>query len=375
VVVFSGGGTGGHLYPALALADALMAAQPSVRAFFVGAERGLEARVLPERGLDHLLLPVHGIDRRSPTSFLRASLGLARALPRVGGAFLDLRPELVVVTGGYAAAPAGLAAWLMGIPLVIQEANSVPGVTTRLLAGFADRILMGFPEASRALPRRIAARVRYSGNPVAPPFALDRAEARRSLGIPTHGPLVLVVGGSQGSAALNEATLEAIAIGVSSGRPWAEGVHLLWSTGPTHIERIQAALGELGSPAWVTPVGYIDEMPLALASCDLAVSRAGAMATSELLAWGVPSVLVPLPTAAADHQTHNARALVDVGAAAFVDERDLTGATLVHALRDLLSDPRALAAMKASASAVSHPAAAREIATELGGYLGGGFER
>ncbi|HSR43459.1 MAG TPA: undecaprenyldiphospho-muramoylpentapeptide beta-N-acetylglucosaminyltransferase [Longimicrobiales bacterium] len=367
VVVFSGGGTGGHLYPALALADALASLRPDVRPFFVGASRGLEARVLPARGVPHLLLPVRGVARREGWRNWRVVPALLRSLDIVAEAFQRLRPELVVVTGGYAGAPAGVAAAVRGVPLVLQEQNSVPGVTTRLLARRARVVHVAFPEAAGRLPTSSRSRVRVSGNPVRPPVPVDEGEARRAFGLPDRGPVVLVVGGSQGSRALNRALVEAVR-GVVAGtleRPAELGV--LWSTGPDHLGAVRDALGEV--PEWVRPVGYVDDMHLALGSADLAVSRAGAMATSEFLAWGVPMVLVPLPTAAADHQTLNARALADAGAAVHLPEAELTGEALWRTVTGSVGDSARLEAQRKAARERGRPHAARRIAATLADLL------
>lgn len=365
VAVFSGGGTGGHLYPALALAEAVGRLRPDVHPFFVGAERGIEARLLPARGVEHLLLPVRGADRGS----LLANLGVIKALiasvAAVRRVFRSLQPGMVVVTGGYAGGPAGIAAGLLGIPLALQEQNAVPGATTRMLSRWARQVHVAFPEAVDLLPRSARARAVVAGNPVRPPVAMDPAAARRGLGLEEAGVVVLVTGGSQGSAALNTLVLEALR-GVAAGRlPRPHGMQLLWSTGPSHIDGIRTALGDLGSPGWVHAVGYVDDMPSALASCDLAVSRAGAMATSEFTAWGIPAVLVPLPTAAADHQTRNARALAEAGAVVHLVQAGLEPDTLWAAMAGLVTDDARRDAMARAARGRGHPDAALQIARAL----------
>lgn len=370
VAVFSGGGTGGHLYPALALAEALATLRPGLRTFFVGAERGIEARILPVRGQDHLLVPVRGLDRRRPLEAPGVALALLASVLRVGAVFRRLRPRMVVVTGGYAGGPAGIAAGLLGIPLALQEQNALPGATTRLLSRWARQVHLAYPEAVPLLPRRARARARVSGNPVRPPLpTVDGAAARARLGVAAEGPVVLVVGGSQGSAALNSLVLDAVR-GVEEGsltRP--AGVQLLWSTGPDHLEGISSALARVGNPSWVRAVGYLDDMPSALGVAALAVSRAGAMATSEFLAWGIPSILVPLPTAAADHQTRNARALEAAGAALHLPQAGLGGADLWRAVAALVRDSKRLAAMAEAARRRGRPHAALEIARELAALL------
>jgi UDP-N-acetylglucosamine--N-acetylmuramyl-(pentapeptide) pyrophosphoryl-undecaprenol N-acetylglucosamine transferase len=369
VVVFSGGGTGGHLYPALAIADALRLRRPDVRALFVGARRGVEARVLPTRGEEHRLLPVEGVDRTAPLRSWRAIPGLLRSLFQVASLFREVEPEVVVVTGGYAGAPAGLVAGLMGIPLVLQEQNAVPGVSTRALTRWADRIHLAFPEAGRKLPASARAVTRMTGNPVRPASERDRDEARALFGLPADAVVVLIVGGSQGSRAINrivgEATAELLAGRLS--RPGR--LHLLWATGPAHLEGVLEAFATDGCPDWLHPLGYIEDMPAALAAADLAVSRAGAMTTAEFLNQGLPSVLIPLPTAAAGHQEKNARALADAGAAIALAEQGLTGVELWAQLVALSSDEGARSRMTAAASARAAPNAADTIAADVESLL------
>jgi UDP-N-acetylglucosamine--N-acetylmuramyl-(pentapeptide) pyrophosphoryl-undecaprenol N-acetylglucosamine transferase len=366
-VVFSGGGTGGHLYPALALAEALRALRPDIRAVFLGAKRGVEARVLPARGEEHHLLPIRGIDR---TGGITGNLGVPWAVvSSLGSAltlFRRLRPELVVVTGGYAGAPGGLAASVLRVPLALQEQNAVPGITTRLLADRAAQLHLAYPEAARGLSEGARGRVRFSGNPVRPPTAKDPGKSRLAFGLRPEVGTVLVVGGSQGSLALNQGILDVVRTWSAAGDP---GLQLLWSTGPRHLDGIEAALRELGSPHWVEARGYIDDMPSALAAAELAVSRAGAMATSEFLAWGLPSILVPLPTAAADHQTHNAEALEEAGCAIHVPQSRFDGTRVAGLVSELMADRARLGRMAEKARGRGRPEAAREIAEALAELL------
>jgi UDP-N-acetylglucosamine--N-acetylmuramyl-(pentapeptide) pyrophosphoryl-undecaprenol N-acetylglucosamine transferase len=364
-VLFAGGGTGGHLYPALALADALVELRPDVHPIFVGATRGIEARVLPERGVEHLLLPVRGFARGVPPwQNLGVLPALLTSLARLRSWVRSRRPEAVVVTGGYAGAPAGLVAAMSGIPLTLQEQNAVPGMTTKLLARWADRIHVAYPEVEHLLPEAARPRIRVSGNPIDPPVDRPAGEARTALGLDAERPTVLVVGGSQGSVALNDATLAALR--QIDGDP---GYQLLWSTGPNNIDAVRAALAETDAPSWLHAVPYIDDMPTALAAADVAISRAGAMATSELLAWGVPAILVPLPTSAAGHQEKNARALAEAGCAVHARQSELDGPRLERELRDLLADDARRAKMRTAARARAFPNAARDIAADIADRL------
>lgn len=365
VVVFSGGGTGGHLYPALAIADALRAQRSDVRVVFVGATRGLEARILPERGEDHHLLPVRGIDRARLASSWRVVPALCSSLYSVAQLFRRLRPEAVVVTGGYAGTPAGLVAGMLGVPLLLQEQNSVPGLATRALSRFADIIHVAFPEAIERLPRSVRDRVRQSGNPVRAASPRSRAEARSLFALPADALVGLVTGGSQGSLALNELILQAIEGVVANGLGRPERLQLLWSAGSKHHDVVAARLARLGDPPWVHVLPYIEDMPSALAAADLAVTRSGAMTTSELLNQGLPAVLVPLPTATANHQAHNAMALAQAGAAVVVSQAHLTGELLWAEVVRLAEDEATLADMRAAALSRARPDAASEIAADV----------
>ncbi|MDA0312914.1 MAG: undecaprenyldiphospho-muramoylpentapeptide beta-N-acetylglucosaminyltransferase [Gemmatimonadetes bacterium] len=368
VVVFSGGGTGGHLYPALAIADAFRQLRPDASAFFVGATRGIESRILPQRGEDHVLLPVLGIDRARPLSSWRTGLALLRSLYSVGELFRRLRPEAVVVTGGYAGAPAGFVAGLMGIPLLLQEQNSVPGVSTRVLSRMASAIHIAFPEALTHLPASVQDRVQVSGNPVRPAPHHSTEVARSEFSLPRDAFVVLVTGGSQGSKALNAVVGDAVR-GVAEGRlQRPDTLRLLWSTGPSHFDGVSNALTRLGTD-WVTALPYIEEMPVALAAADLAVSRSGAMTTAEFLNQGLPALLVPLPSAAANHQAHNAEALATAGAARVMAEQGLTGEALWAEIMTLASQPSALKAMRHAAQTRALPGAANTIAAAVNALL------
>lgn len=364
-VLFAGGGTGGHLYPALALAEAMRERDPRTEVFFVGAQRGVEARVLPERGVPHVLLPFEPIRRARPWENWRLVPALSRSFAGLARVYRDFRPDLVVGTGGYASGPAVLAGVLRGVPSALQEQNSFPGLTTRLLAGRVRQVHLAFPEARRYLTPGARTEVFEYGNPIRPPDLIpDRVGARTRFSLGS-GPVALVVGGSQGARAVNEALLSdlrAVTEGRLPARP--EGFEILWATGPANFEGISSRLAEIGA-GWVRAVPYIQDMPGALACADLAVSRAGAMALAELCAWGVPSILVPLPTAAANHQYHNAVALRDAGAATLVEERDLSTGRLWGELVGLAGDPARRAELSAKARERGRPDAAARIADRL----------
>ncbi len=370
VVLFSGGGTGGHLYPALAIAERLVEARPDVRPHFIGAARGIESRVLPGTGFPYELLPVEGFARGKGLWFNRAVAGrLLVSLASVGKLIRQWRPKVTVVTGGYAGAPAGLGSALLGVPLVLQEQNSFPGATTRVLGRFARQIHLAFPEALETLSGRARTRSEISGNPIRAPMELSAESAYQSFGLDANMRTLLVVGGSQGSAAINSRLLDAlIAIGEGRAREHP-AVQLLWATGPTHYEGVSSALARTGSPDWVHILPYIDDMPAALTIADAALSRAGAMTTSEFLAWGIPSLLIPLPSAAANHQELNARALSAQGVAHYLPESEADGLALWEHLGRLLGDSVALATMSRAARERGRPGAAQHIAKRIAELL------
>jgi UDP-N-acetylglucosamine--N-acetylmuramyl-(pentapeptide) pyrophosphoryl-undecaprenol N-acetylglucosamine transferase len=363
-VLFTGGGTGGHLYPALAIARALVRLRPDVRPHFVGATRGIERTILPGTEFPHTLLDLHPVYRARPWRNWRTAAGVVTGWRRLGALAREEAPRLVVATGGYAASGAlAFAAW-RGIPYVLQEQNSFPGQTVRLFARWARELYLGFPEAAGMLPEGARARVLDTGNPIEPPPQVrpDRARLRETWGLePAVRFVVLAFGGSQGSAALN-----ALVDGwVASGLP--DGVGVIWGTGREHYERHAArASSRVVVRPYLAPIGD------AYAVTDLAIARAGAMTTAELCAWGIPMFLVPLPTAAADHQTANARALAEVGAARWVPQHEATAVALGRVVAEAVDDPARRAEWAAASLRRGRPEASMRIAERLVTLLAGG---
>ena len=353
-VLLAGGGTGGHLIPALALAQALRDAGPSVDVLLVGAERGIEAELLPRQPFRHRLLQIEPIYRRAWWRNARW-LWLAPHVWRdVGRLLREERPAVVIGTGGYAAGPVVLRAQRAGIPTALVEENAVPGLTTRWLARGARQVHLGFPEARDRLSPGAHTEIFALGNPVRPPEPGDPRAARRALGLDPDRPTVFAFGGSQGAQTLNYAVAAALERRLL-------GANVLWGTGAAHA----AALARYAVPERVVVRGFFDSMTEPYRAADVVVSRAGAMTVAELCAWGKPSILVPLPTAAANHQTHNAHALAAAGAALFLAEHDLTAHALAQLIGELLGDPARLASLASRARARGHPNASREIVSRI----------
>jgi len=354
----AGGGTGGHLYPALAIARALDAADPRTEIFFIGARRGLERRVLPGSGYPHELLDLHPLYRAAPWRNWRIVTGGATAWRQLARRARGGRPDALVATGGYTAAVALAFARVHGIPIVIQDQNSVPGLTVRLFASAARQLHLGFPEAAARLRPGPRSEVTVSGNPIDPPPAPppEPGAARAAWGLASDGPVLLVSGGSQGSAAINAVVAEWVA----SDGPRSAGVQLLWATGHDS----HARYAHFNGPGRVV-TAYVSPMADAYAAADMALSRAGAMTIAELSAWGLPALLVPLPTAAADHQTANALAVERAGGAAVLPQTSLSAATLAAAVAGLAADLPRRTAMREAMLRRARPDAAQHIAARI----------
>jgi UDP-N-acetylglucosamine--N-acetylmuramyl-(pentapeptide) pyrophosphoryl-undecaprenol N-acetylglucosamine transferase len=356
-VLFAGGGTGGHLYPGLAIARAMKRIRPDVEPFFVGAERGIERGVLPTTEFPHELLDLHPLYRSRPWENWKTIRGAFSAWSRLGKIVAAERPACVVGTGGYASGLALAYAATHGIPYAVQEQNSFPGLTTRFFSRFARQVHNGFPEASQMEKPGRHTVVLDSGNPIDPPPSPlpDKSPERARWGFPAEGgKVMLIYGGSQGSKAINDVVAEWVRKGIP------DGLYIIWATGQgTHADYKPLENARVNVNAYLSP------MSDAYAAADFALSRGGAMATAELCAWGIPPIVVPLPTAAADHQTANAKALAAAGAAEFIRQSDLSVETLDRSVRALLNDPSLLRERSEAVLRRARPYAAETIASKI----------
>jgi UDP-N-acetylglucosamine--N-acetylmuramyl-(pentapeptide) pyrophosphoryl-undecaprenol N-acetylglucosamine transferase len=341
------GGTGGHVFPALAVAGALHGRRDVV---WLGTERGIEARLVPAAGYPVEWIQVEGLRGKGVGRWLKAPFTLVRSVGEARRALERRRPGVVLGCGGFASGPGGIAAWLAGAPLVIHEQNAVAGLTNRWLARFASRIAEGFPGS---FPRR--RRAVYVGNPVRTAIAA-LPPPRERMGAREGPPRLFVFGGSQGAAALNRLVPEAVAMLPLSRRPV-----VLHQSGDRDRDATAARYRAAGVEADVR--AFIDDMAAAYSAADLVVSRAGASTVAELAAAGVASILVPFPAAVDDHQTKNAAWLAQVGAAQIVSESGLTPGELANRLATLFSGGRAkLIAMAEAARSLAVTDAAERLA-------------
>jgi UDP-N-acetylglucosamine--N-acetylmuramyl-(pentapeptide) pyrophosphoryl-undecaprenol N-acetylglucosamine transferase len=358
-ILVAGGGTGGHLMPALAIARALQEASPDIEPVLIGATRGIESQILPTRPYRYHLLPVEPIYRRQWWKNVRWPFIAFTLLRRMNRIMAEEKPVLVVGTGGYASAPMVWLGARKGIPTAIQEQNAYPGVATRQLAKRVRQVYLGLPEARSQLSAGRRTQVIETGNPIVPPDQTRRLAAREKFKLMPWQKVLLVTGGSQGSLAINQA----IAGWIDSGE--AKEVAILWATGRGTYQQFS----HYHRPPKIQVFDFLDPMSDGMASADLVVARAGAITIAEICAWGLPSILIPLPTAAADHQTHNAAALATAGAAKHLPQSQLTPATLGTAIRTTLQRDDIRAGMRAAALARGRPDAARQIASYLLGLL------
>ena len=343
-VLIMAGGTGGHIFPGLAVAECLRA--QGVPVVWLGALGGMETRVVPAQQIELHTVAVGGLRGKGWRTRALAPLMLLRALAASLAVMRTVRPRSVLSMGGYVAGPGGVAAWLLRRPLLVHEQNRVAGFTNRRLAHFARRVLTGF---AGALPRG-----EWVGNPVRAAIAALPAPAQRLAG--RHGaPRLLVLGGSLGARALNLALPQALALLPAGARP--EVRHQCGSRG---VEEARAAYAQAGVAAEVVP--FIDDMAASYGWADLAVCRAGALTVAELTAAGLGAVLVPFPHAVDDHQTRNGEALLAIGAAELMQERDLQPQALAQRLQALLGDRNRQLAMAAAARTLAKPDAAQVIA-------------
>jgi len=353
-MLIAGGGTGGHLFPGLALAEEVKTRHPRNDVLFVGTPRGLETRIVPRSGFPLELFDVGPLKRQGALGTLRGLGRLPRALWQSRRIVRKFDPDVVVGVGGYASGPVVMAAWMMRIPTAVQEQNALPGFTNRTLGRFARACFIAFDEARAGFP---PARTHLLGNPIRRAFLDNYLHSKEPSG---ERLSILVTGGSQGAHVLNLRVAEALEqLAPELGRR-LRVVHQTGEKDLQEIARRYQALGESGVDAQAT--AFIDDMANAYAQADLLVCRAGATTIAELTVCKKPAILVPFPYAADDHQTVNARSMVRNGAAILLPERDLTGQKLAGELRALEADRERLRRMARQSGLLGRPEAAREIA-------------
>jgi UDP-N-acetylglucosamine--N-acetylmuramyl-(pentapeptide) pyrophosphoryl-undecaprenol N-acetylglucosamine transferase len=355
-VLLAAGGTGGHVYPAIAIADAIRKMRPDSEILFVGTKDRMEWQTVPKSGYEIRSVWISGFHRRLTPQNLLFPFKLITSIVQSFSILNHFKPDVVVACGGFAAGPIGWAAAKKGIPVVLQEQNSYPGVTNRMLAKYADTIFTAFDEAGEYLQGK---RIILTGNPVRKQLAMtDREESLKMFGFKARKKVLLILGGSGGAKAINDAMKENL-----------EELHdcldlqIIWQCGNRYYDRLKQDIDTDEYPN-LRLLPFIDNMPAAYGAADLVLTRAGASTCSELMLLGMPAIFVPSPNVAGNHQVRNASAMVHAGAATQLNEEKLEE-KLTRAVKKLIFDPEELGKMSEAMKSLAKPAAATAIAKEI----------
>lgn len=355
-VLIAAGGTGGHVYPAIAIADALKAQNSQTEILFVGTKDHMEWKAVPKAGYEIVNVWISGFHRRLTLKNLMFPIKLVTALSQSLNILRSFKPQVVISCGGYVAGPVGWVAGKRGIPVVIQEQNSFPGITNRMLAKVATKIFTAFKEADRFLP---ASKTMITGNPTRSTLTkVEKEVGLKAFGFDASKPVLVVMGGSGGAKSINEAVKENLDELHNKAT-----LQILWQCGSKYYEALAEEINEPDYPH-LRLTSFIDSMPEAYAAADLIISRAGASSCSEFMLTGKPSVLIPSPNVAGDHQTQNAKAMADAGASELLKDSDAVNA-LPELVSRLITDQEKLKEMNKAALSLAKPDAAKQIAEEI----------
>lgn len=359
-MILTGGGTGGHIYPATAIASQLKEEVPDAELLYIGSRTGLEKEIVAKEHIPFEEIEVSGFRRRLSWQNVRTVWHFLNAVRRCRKLIRQFRPDAVVGTGGYVCGPVVYAASRMGIPTLIHEQNAIPGLTNRFLGRFADCVAVSFDGSEKQFPN--ARKVVVTGNPRATAVVnADAEKGRRSLKIPEGAGLVLVVGGSRGARALNEVMVEMVRF--LSEVP---EVHFVYVTGKPYFEQTMRRIREYRElPANLHVVPYLHNMPDVLSATSLIISRSGASSLAEITALGIPSILIPSPNVTNNHQEANARMLADQGAAVMFTEKELSGDRIFASVQSIIADPVKAEHMSRQSMKMGRPDAARRVCREI----------
>lgn len=347
-IIIAGGGTGGHLFPGIAVAEEFQKRDSQNRVIFIGTRRGIEHRLLGTLGYELKLIDVEGVKGRGLKALIKGAYAIPISMMQSRRILVDFRPDVVIGVGGYASGPAVMAAYLMGCPTAIAEQNALAGNTNRILGKFVDQIFLTYEQSKGKFPAR---KISVTGNPVRAAFDARLSEAPKTC----EFRQILIFGGSQGAAAINQTVVAMLPM----LQKIQDRVRVVHQTGERDWEAVRQAYEQAGIEAEVRP--FIVDMASAYAASDLIICRAGATSLAEITVAGKASVLIPFPYAANDHQTENARAMVEAGAAAMIRENDLTVETLYSLVESLLGDDKKLRGMEEKSKALGRPDAAARI--------------
>lgn len=357
-IILSGGGTGGHIYPAITIAREILKVE-SAEILFIGTPNGMESKIIPEEGFKFSSIPVAGLKRKFTLDNIRILAQATGSLFKAKSILNQFKPDIVIGTGGYVCGPILMAAALSGIPTLVQEQNVIPGVTNKILNRVVDKVALGYEEARSRFPK--PEKCVYTGNPIRPDvISAQRAESRKRLGIASDAFMVLITGGSRGARTINRAM-----IGVHKHFKENSDICLYHVTGSLEYDKIVQELGVTDGKSYGKSsriIKYEYDMPSALAAADLIICRAGAVSLAELAARELPSILIPYPYAAGDHQTFNARVFVKAEAAKMIVDKYVTEKELIQDIDDLRQQPGTLEWMSEAAKKIKKIYAGADIA-------------
>ncbi|MBW7473648.1 undecaprenyldiphospho-muramoylpentapeptide beta-N-acetylglucosaminyltransferase [Paenibacillus oenotherae] len=360
-IVLTGGGTGGHIYPALAIGKRVVEEDESSSILYIGTPNGLESRIVPAQGIPFEPVEITGFRRKLSYDNVRTILRFLKGVRRSKELLRTFKPDVVVGTGGYVCGPVVYAAAKLGIPTLIHEQNADPGLTNKFLARYADCVAVSFQESLPRFSR--TKRIVNTGNPCATNVVqASRDNGFNSLGLPNGSRIVLMVGGSRGAKAMNDVMVDMVPM---LGR--LPDVHFVFVTGESYydgtMERMKAVMPRISNNIHVLP--YLHNMPEVLGASTLVVSRSGASSLAEITALGIPSILIPSPNVTNNHQEANARSVADAGAAKMIIERELSGAALFELIYAIMTDGQRLNEMSTAALKLGMPQSASLIVNEL----------
>jgi len=347
-IVIAGGGTGGHLFPGIAIAEEFLKRNKETAVIFIGTKKGIESKLLEKFGYELKKIEIEGVKGRGIKALLKGAYQIPKSIWQSRRILKQFGPDIVFGVGGYASGPAVLAAHFMSIPTAIAEQNAIPGVTNRILGNFADKIFVTYAQTRECFPQT---KVVLSGNPVRASFTVGSAKTKEK----KDYRQLLIFGGSQGAEAINKSVVDML----PQLQNMKNKLNILHQTGAKQAEEVKKAYEQFGIQAKVTP--FIVDMAAAYADADLIICRAGATSLAEITAAGKAAVLIPYPWAANDHQLKNAQALAAQGAAALIPEKELSGSNLFKVIENLLLDEKKLRQMEENSLRMSRIDAAATI--------------
>ncbi|MCM3784425.1 undecaprenyldiphospho-muramoylpentapeptide beta-N-acetylglucosaminyltransferase [Neobacillus mesonae] len=360
-VVLTGGGTGGHIYPAVAVARQLESEDQDTAFLYIGGKRGLESKLVPQEEIPFESIDITGFRRKLSLDNVKTVIRFLQGVRTSKKLLREFKPDVVVGTGGYVCGPVVYAAAKLGIPSIIHEQNAIPGLTNKFLSRYVDTVAVSFEGSEKAFPG--AKNVIYTGNPRATTVQhASRERGFASLGVPIGSKVVLVVGGSRGAKAINDAMIQ-----MAESIAQLKDVQMIYVTGDSYYEStLQAVKERLGSiPSHLHILPYVSNMPEVLAATSLIVNRAGASFLAEITSLGIPSILIPSPNVTNNHQEANARTLENAGAARMLLEKDMSGESLYKSIAAIMADEGLQRSMSSASKKLGKPDSAAILTAEM----------